>query len=338
MFDLRHNHFLQALFIFAIGWLIVTLSQIIIIFFIALIIILLMHPAVSSLKRHHFPTALAVLTPLLIFLGVLALIGFFVLPNFINQGIEFAEKLPVYLHDLRHYSIFNNSHFSLDGSSVSHFIQGHSSSLSHTVISFTTTVIDIVVGVLTIIVVTVYGVASYDRIRGTLLSYVPQRRRDRAHDIWSRVEKKIVTWVGAQLMLSAAVGLMVWVGSWLLGLPFPGILGLIAFFLEIIPTIGPIVATVPGFLLGLTISLRIALFAIVLHIIVAQIEAHILAPWLLGRTVKLHPIIIIFSLLVGALLQGILGIFVAVPAALVISAGVDSFRDGKPARYIPEAG
>lgn len=335
MFDFRRNHFLQALFIFALGWLIVTLSQIIIIFFIALIIILLLHPLVSTLKRHHFPTALAVLTPVLIFLGILALIGFFVLPNFISQSIEFAEKVPAYLHDLRHYSIFNNSHFSLDSSSITHFLQGHSSSLSHTVISFTTRIVDIVVGVLTIIIVTVYGVASYDRIRGTLLSYVPHRNRDRAHDIWSRVEKKIITWVGAQLMLSAAVGIMVWIGSWLLGLPFPAILGLIAFFLEIIPTIGPIVATLPGFLLGLTISLKIALFAIVMHIVVAQIEAHVLAPWLLGRTVKLHPIIIIFSLLAGALLQGILGIFVAVPAALVISAFVDSFRDGKPQRYVP---
>lgn len=334
MFDFKRNHILQALLLVAIVWLVIKLSSVVLLFFIAFLFILMLHPVVRRLKAWHFPTALAVLTPIFAVVGLAVLVGFFIVPAFIDQAKEFSKQVPTYLSDLQRSPLLHSSAFHIDTKSVTKFIQDHANMLGTTLLTITTTAVTLVVGAITIIVVTLYGVGNYDRLRLTFLSYVPAAHRDRAYDILARVEKKVVMWLGAQLLLSVVVGVMVWVGAALLGLPFPGILGLISGVLEVIPTLGPIAATIPGFLLGLTISLRTAIFAIVLYIVVQQIENHILAPLLLGRTVNLHPIIIIFSLLVGALLYGILGTLLAVPAALVISAIVDSFRDGKPRKKL----
>lgn len=326
MFDFKRNQFLQALLLVAIVWLVLKLTAIIIVFFIALLFILVLHPVVDWLRHRHVPTVFAVLAPVIGIFALLALLGFFAVPTFVDQVSQFAHKAPDYVNKLQHSSLLAHSKLHLDTKSVTKFAQNHSGSLSNALISLTTKFLELVTGVITIFIVTLIGTGTYERSRQTLFTYVPRRHRKRAVDIWSRIERKIVTWVGAQLLLSAVVGIMVWIGSALLGLPFPGLLGLISGFLELVPTLGPIAATIPGFLLGLTISVKVAVFAIVLHLVVAQIEAHLLAPWLLGRTVRLHPIVIIFSLLTGTVLYGILGTLLAVPSALIISAVVDSFR------------
>lgn len=297
------------------------------IFFLSFLFILLLHPAVSRLKNAHVPTVFAVLLPIVLFLVLLGLVGFYLLPAFVKQIIQFVNHVPIYLRQLQQLSYLKQHHIKLTTSSVGKFIETHSTTFTNALTTVVSLTVRLVTGLLTVIIVTIYGVSNYDRIKTVLLTYFPANGRKRAEDIWSRLERKIITWVGAQLFLSVTVGVMVWIGSLLIGLPFPAVLGLIAGFLELVPTLGPILATVPGFLLGLTISTKVALLAILVHVIIAQIEEHILAPLLLGKTVRLHPIIIIFSLLVGAVLYGLLGTLLAVPSALVISSFVDSYRN-----------
>jgi predicted PurR-regulated permease PerM len=69
-----------------------------------------------------------------------------------------------------------------------------------------------------------------------------------------------------------------------------------------------------------------------MYVIIQQFESHILGPQLFSRTVKLHPIAVIVSLLIGGLVAGIIGALLAVPVALCISSIVDSYREGKPKR------
>lgn len=326
MFDLRKNHILQAIVVIIVIWLIVTLKAVLIVFFIAFLVATVLHPVVSWLKKHHFPTGLAVLLPIVGLLVLAALVVYLIAPQISQEATSFGNKIPGYVHDLKQNGI--NLH--IDTKSVRGVLQNHFGTISSAVISATKTAVEIIVGVISIIVISLYWLGSYERVRGTLISYFPQKAQARAADIWARVEKKLVSWVAAQVLLSIAVGLLVWVGALIIGLPFAGILGLISGLLEIIPTLGPIASAIPGILLALTISWQTAVAALIMYLIVHQLENHLLAPWLLGRTVRLSPIVVIFALLTGAVLYGILGALLAVPVALVISAFVDSYRDDKP--------
>lgn len=332
IFDFKRNHILQALLAAAIVWLAIKLSAILLVFFIAFLITVVLHPLVNWLHERHIPIWLSVLLPLLGLLILIALVGYFVVPNLVSESRQFATHLPDYISSLRAQFGFN---FHLNTNSLRQTLQSHYGSLSSALITVTTKVVTLVVGVITVIVVTLYWLGSYDRIRATLITYFPKNTQKRADDIWTRVEKKLVSWFQAQLLLSVAVGVLVWIGALIVGLPFAGVLGLISGVLEIIPTLGPIAAAMPGILLGFTISPKTAVASLVMYIVVQQLENHLLAPFLLGRTVRLHPVIIILSLLIGAELYGIIGALLAVPVALVISSFVDSFRgDPHPAGHI----
>lgn len=326
MFDLRKNHILQAIIVIIVIWLVIILKAVIVAFFIAFLFTTVLHPAVGWLKRRHFPTALAVLLPIIVVIVVLALIGYFVVPQLATEVQHFSNQVPGYIKDLKH----NGLNLHLNSGSITKQLQSHFGTISNVLISATKTAIEIVVGVISIIVVSLYWLGSYERVQRTLLSFVPARTRDRASDVWARIEKKLVSWLVAQVLLGIVIGVLVWIGAMIIGLPFAGALGVIAGLLEIIPTLGPIASAIPGVLLALTISWKTAIAALIMYLIVHQLENHLFSPWLLGRTVRLSPIIVIFALLVGATLYGILGALLAVPVALVISAFVDSYRDGKP--------
>lgn len=325
MFDFRHNHILQSLIVVGIVWLAVLLKSVIIVLFIAFLFTVVFRPLVTWLERHHVPTPLAVVLPIIGLIGILVLIGFYIIPTFVDQARQFINDLPHYLDKIRHSQILRT--VDINPHSIQDSLRQHFDSVSNTLLSVTSTVVTILAGLITIIVIMLYWLATYGRSKNTLLTYVPQRHRRRVDDIWQRIEKKLVSWAKAQALLSLVVGALVWIGAAIIGLPFAAALGIISGLLESIPTIGPIAAAVPGILLGLTIDLKTGIAATILYILVQQVENHLIVPLLFGRTVRLHPIVVILSLLSGAVLFGILGALLSLPAALCISAVVDSFRD-----------
>lgn len=326
MFNFRQNQFLQALLLLAIVWLALRLVDIIVVFFIAFMLTVILHPVAKRLRGKYVPTGLAALITIVGTLGILVAIGYIVVPPLAQQLAQFADRLPRYISQLQGTLPFTPD---VSFSSIESFVRSHLQTLSSIAISITKTTATLLIAVITIIIVTLYWLADYERIKETLLTYIPKDHRSRANDIWARIERKLVNWMQGQLLLSLAVGILVWLGALIIGLPFPLVLGILAALLELVPTIGPLIAAIPGILLGLTISVQTAVAAAIMYTIVQQIENQLLSPYLLGRTVKLHPIVIIFSLLVGAALYGIIGALIAVPVALVISAVVDSFRGEK---------
>lgn len=136
-------------------------------------------------------------------------------------------------------------------------------------------------------------------------------------EIFGGFKTKIRRWFAAQLGLSLIIGIIVSVGLWLLGVKYPLILGLIAALFELVPVIGPILTGAIAFLLAATDSLSLGLYALLFFFVVQQIENHILVPIVMGRSMKVHPVIVIISLLAGAQLAGFVGIVLSVPMAVV---------------------
>lgn len=325
MFDIKHNRVLQGLILVIMAYLVYVLRDVIIVVFLAFLFTAVLRPVTTWLERHKVPTFFAVLLPLLAVLALLVGIGYFIIPTFVDQAKQFADKLPNYYHSLTHSSLFRSNH--IDINSVANSLKGHVNSLTNAAVSVGSTVAKIGTGVLSIIVMALYWTGNYERIKESLVSFFPAKRRQRVNDIWRRVEVKFAHWALAQLLLSVVIGLSTWIGTTLIGVPFSGSLGIIAGLLEFIPTLGAIVAAIPGILLALSVNVQTAIITLLLYLFIHQVENHFVVPFLFGKTVRLHPIVIITSLLTGAVLLGILGVLIAVPAALFISAIVESYRD-----------
>ena len=117
----------------------------------------------------------------------------------------------------------------------------------------------------------------------------------------------------AKVLLGDVIGIFTWIGLTAFGLQFAVPLGLIAGILEIVPTIGPIIAAVPAIIVALTISPGFAISIMLFYILVQMLENNILVPKIMQKAVGLNPIVIIIGVLIGSKFLGILGALLAVP-------------------------
>ena len=119
-----------------------------------------------------------------------------------------------------------------------------------------------------------------------------------------------------QLLLMLAIGLATFLGLILLGIPYALPLAILAGLLEIIPTLGPIIAAIPSIIIGFGISPFIGFAVAFLALLVQQLESYFLVPKVMEKSVGVSPIVTLLALAVGAKLAGIAGVFISMPVLI----------------------
>jgi predicted PurR-regulated permease PerM len=316
----KQNALTLAIFIAAI-FLIWKFSFVFIVLFASFLLTFILLPFTKFLKKFRIPALFAVLIPIFALLGMTISFGTLVAPVIKEQLVALLENLPSTLSSLPFADALQ-----LNDLNIREFIIEQRGGLSRTVLDIGQSIAHFLFGLITVIVITTYWLSDYERIKSTLSSFVAERFRYRFEDIWRRLETKLGKWFLGQIMVSLAVGVMVWLAASVIGLPYAVALGVLAGLLEILPTLGPILAAVPAVLIGGTDSFEKAALVVVVYTVIQQIESHLITPQLMGRTVKLHPIAIITSFLAGSVALGIIGALLSVPFAIVVSSVVDSLR------------
>lgn len=179
-----------------------------------------------------------------------------------------------------------------------------------------------------IVVLSLYIVADTPRIMAYLRGLAPPGYE---HDADHLARQINAVWAGffrGQLVLSVSIGLVVAISLWLVGVPYPVGLGILAGVLEIVPNIGPILAAVPAVLLAFfqgsmrfdINNLWFAVLVVGLYVVIQQVENHVFVPRIIGGSVNLHPVVALVGVFIGASLAGILGVFLAAPTIATLRA------------------
>lgn len=164
----------------------------------------------------------------------------------------------------------------------------------------------------------IYLAAQPKLYRGGLLKLVPPSARRQAADALDASGSSLRLWLGGQLVAMAAIGVLTGIGLWLLGVPAPFALALIAFLLDFVPIIGPVVAAIPGILLGFTVSPQVGLATLALYIVLQQIESNVLQPLIQQRAVHLPPALLLFAIFAFGALYGLPGMLLAAPLTVFL--------------------
>lgn len=153
--------------------------------------------------------------------------------------------------------------------------------------------------------------------RDGFLKLVPAARRPLAAETLDDCGGALRLWLKGQVISMLIVGALTWLGLTLAGIPAAFALGSIAAIAEIIPYAGPILSAVPGLLLALLIGPEKALWALLVYLLVQQLEGNIIQPLVQRKMVTLPPLVTLYALVAGGLLFGFLGVVFAMPAAIV---------------------
>ena len=163
---------------------------------------------------------------------------------------------------------------------------------------------------------TFYMLVDGPRLTKEVRDFLSPAHRQTAADLMSRWDRVLSEYIRGQLVISLFIGIVVTVGLRLLGLKAALLVGTVAFFIEAIPFFGPLIWGTLAVLLALAqtpagspLPVVVGIFALVAQ----QIDSHLVAPLILGRFTKVHPLLLIFSTLLGASLFGLIGMFLAAP-------------------------
>ncbi|MFZ7128300.1 MAG: AI-2E family transporter [Desulfobacterales bacterium] len=170
-------------------------------------------------------------------------------------------------------------------------------------------------------------------ILGVIFPLVPERHHDQALIIMQRIGKVVPSWAGATLAGMVAIGLLVFLFMWLiLGFKDSLILGLIAGVMAAVPFLGPVLSAVPALLIALGKGGMTPLWVLLAYLAVQALEGNVIQPFVMAHGMRLHPVAVIFSMLLCVAAFGVMGVLVASPLVAIAKILHDElFRK----RYLP---
>jgi predicted PurR-regulated permease PerM len=312
-------------------------------FIVGLLLVYLLDPPVRWLTRRGLPRIAAILIVYLV--TIVAIVEFLnlTLRPLINEAAQFIEDLPALIEQFdaqlkRLAELYQGLNLppalrEYIDTAIQALTTGEASidpGLFLPVVTSATSFIGSIFGYFLLPVWAFYLLKDRVRLLDTFDRALPATWRP---DTWATlriVERVFGQWVRGQLLLGLTVGLMTFVGLMVLSVlvdPIFGryavLLSIVAGVLELLPIIGPIIAAVPAILLAATAGLEATVAAFILYLAVQQLENYLLVPKIQGDAVQLHPAVVIFALIIGGSLAGLLGAILALP---VTSAARDVVR------------
>lgn len=313
--------------IFALAlWVLYLVRDIIVLLFVVGIITIALEPFVERLEKDGVPRGFSVIVLYLALLVVIGVMVYFIVPPVANQIGELTINLPYYasrIDEINLSYIFP----------LSDVLESISSQLSGAASSVITTLISIFGGIVSAIVVfalTYYSLVEKEGLRKLATLIVPVVHKDKLYNTIQKVSEKLGSWLRGQVILMLTIGAVDGVILSALGIKYALTLALLAGLLEIIPTVGPIIATLAAVFVAFSSGAAIwkVILLVVLFILVQQLEGHILVPKIMQKTVGLSPIIVIVAILIGAKLLGVGGAMLAVPVAAGVQVFIAEFFPG----------
>jgi predicted PurR-regulated permease PerM len=296
-------------------------------FVLATLLAYLLSPLVEMLEQRGLSRRLAIVvvyTTLLSICGVTVFYGF---PRLLRELTGLNEAIPLYLSKFEEimFSLQQNySSFDLPDS-VRTVIDQRLSGVESIILRLVNQSVDILVNLCSQVlsfllapVLAFYILKDQDGIRSGLESLIPRKIKGDVLDLARDTNLIIRKFIRGHLLLCTMVGGLTALGMYLIGMPFALLIGIIAGLAELIPFFGPLLGAIPALAIGILQSWQLTIYALLVFLVVQQIENNVISPKILGEALGLHPIVIIFSLLAGGQLWGVIGMLVALPLAAIL--------------------
>lgn len=288
-------------------------------FFIAMILSYLLNPVVNMLNQRKVPRTIAVLLIYSVFIASLTVIIMNVTPMFMNQLAELNEHLPQMA--MKAQSIvdgFNQNRLLPDSvrtgfnQSLTKMEEGISLAISNYVNQIGST-INMVFMVFIVPFVAFYIMKDFQLLEKTALAIVPKDHRRVTVKLLLDIDTALGNYVRGQLLVCLIVGVLAYIGYWIIGMPYPLLLASVVAVFNIIPYLGPFFGAAPAIVMASTVSLKMILFVALVNLAVQILEGNVISPQVVGKSLHMHPLFIIFALLVGGEVAGVMGLILAVP-------------------------
>lgn len=296
-------------------------------FLLGLLLTYLLYPLILRLKKRGLSTTIAILVLYGWLLLLLVALALYLFPPLVTELEELALYLPLYFQELEEIFTFIDGEYrriALPSPLQQLFDEGlerievFSIQLVERVTSSLLAFLSRLPFILLVPVISFYVLRDLQGLKNFFFSLVPARMEDALTPFLKELDQLILAYFRGQLLLSLSVALMSSVAYLFLEIPFALVMGLFTGMMNVIPYLGPILGILPPLLLLLFQDSSRILWLILSIVGIQQIETALLAPRILSHELGLHPLTILFSLLLGGELFGIVGMILSIPGASLV--------------------
>lgn len=311
------------------------LRDLVLIVLTAIVLASAIEPAVLFFMRHRFSRILSVLLVYALFVSSVALVGFLFVPPVLDDAAGFLTNLPTTLQSLELASglasdLPGGIGSGLSPAQLADAIRGTFASFTGGLFTTVSAFFGGIVSLGLIIIFSFYFAVQETGIDDFLRLVVPVRHQQYALSLWKRSQEKIGKWMQGQLLLALLVGVLLYLGLVILGVPYALLLAVIAALFELIPVFGQFLAAIPAIAIAFADGGATgALLVIGLYAIVQQFESNLIYPLVVKKVVGVPPILVILALLIGGSVAGFLGVLLSVPIAAALQEFINDVQKNK---------
>lgn len=301
----------------------------------AMILYYLLRPVLRLLERFHIKRIWGILIIFLGVIGLLTLVTFLILPFLRDQVQMLIEEFPQYfmqlLTDVDAFlrssfigNYYTGSNFDIDQlmdtlpDNLAGILQDIVTSIVTGVTGFISTITSFVLSIVIVPFILFYLLKDGEKLPEYILKLLPPRLRQDISEVFGEADKQLSAYIQGQLIVAFLIGVMVTIGFWIIGMDYALLLGVLAMFTSVVPYIGPAIAITPAVIIALVTSPFMLVKLAIVWTVVQVVEGNVISPQVMGKTLYIHPVTIIFVLLTAGSLFGVAGVILGIPAYAIL--------------------
>jgi predicted PurR-regulated permease PerM len=303
-------------------------------FLISAFITYLLHPVVEGLHQKGMHRGIAVVLIYTLFFGGVGFSLYKGVPVFITQLKDLAESSPAFadkyrswIHELEKRSSYLPAGFQ---GRINDGIDAFESKLEgmlELILNGMMKIINSFFFIALIPFIAFYMLKDFDQMKRAAWYMTPKRWRHQGIHFLKDVNTSLGGYIRGQLLVCAIIGCVSSLLFWFIDLRYPLLLGLIIALTDIIPYFGPILGATPAVVIAATYSTKMVILTLVIIFALQFLEGNILSPYIVGKSLHLHPLLIMFALLAGGEIAGVFGMILAVPVLAVMKVAIMHAKD-----------
>ena len=280
------------------------------------------------------PRWLAILAIYALLVVAVVFVGLLVIPPMVAQGSSLWAKLPTEFNRFQTWLIGHKlmTHRVTLEEAVQNAPSGTGGNAVGTVLVAISSLIGGIFGLITILILTFYLLIEAGAMFEYLARFIPPGRRGDVAMAARQGVAKVSAWLRAQFILAGVMGTFSAIGLGLMGVPYFYVIALIAAIGETIPIVGPVIGGVTAVAVAITVSPKLALMVGAYFLVLHQLEANVLVPKIMERSVGVSPVAVLVALLIGGALMGLPGAILAIPTAALLSVIIEEIAVERDAR------
>ncbi len=294
-------------------------------FLISAFITYLLHPIIEKLHRTGVPRSISILIIYFLFFGLIGYGFYRGVPVLITQLRDLSENFPQFT--LTYNMWIDSIHDQTDSWPIG--IHDRIDDLFakteewvaitiEKVINSLKSLFDYMLLIAIIPFLVFYMLKDYDQIKRAGWYMTPRKWRSETIQFLKDIDRSLGNYIRGQLFVCLIIGTLAFISLWFFHVKYPLILGLLIGATNIIPYFGPVIGAVPALIIAATMSTKTVIVVIVIILSLQFIEGNILGPLIVGKSLHMHPIIIMLALLAGGEIGGVVGLMLAVPVIVIL--------------------